>query len=259
MSQPTDLLFTVALRHLSADGKRAGTDLPPIELNHISAKQLRSLLQGLEAQAPRIVYPTEPEVRITGATGKFVVQVKANELHLVSWSSAHKGGVVTTSQIMDAVTGADASEAAAPVASAKARKSAASGKEKLTLIGLGLAILAVNAFTIWFLTRPPRTLLGNYRLIPTERAKRVLENAVGAYETGKGPGDRRLEIGADAEVKRIKYGNGGTVKDFQTFNVQPVEADGKLALLTSPRKTIIQLKDNISVVLYGDTYTRVKN
>jgi hypothetical protein len=258
MSQQTDLLFTVALRQLSADGKRAAADLPGLELNHISVKQLRSLLQGLEVLAPKVAYPTEPEVRITGATGKFVVQVKGNQLHLVSWSSAHKGGVVTTSQIIDAVTGAEA-EAASSTAVASSTKGRGGLKEKFTLVLLGGAILAVNAFTIWFLTRPPRTMLGAYKLISSEQAKRVLENAVGAYETGKGPGDRRLEIGADAEVKRIKYGSGGTVKDFQTFNVQPVETDGKLALLTSPRKTIIQIKDNISVVLYGDTYTRVKN
>lgn len=259
MSQQTDVLYTVALRHLSADGKRAGADLPALELNYISAKQLRSLVQGLEILAPKVVYPTEPEVRVTGPTGKFVVQVKAGQLHLVSWSSAHKGGVATTAQIMDAITGGG-TVSNTPIAVASSKKASGSSlKEKLTLVGLGAAILAVNAFTIWFLTRPPRTLLGAYKLIPSDKAKRVLENAVGAYETGKGPGDRRIEIGADAEVKRIKYGSGGTVKDFQTFNVQPVESDGKLALLTSPRKTIIQLKDNISVVLYGDTYTRVKN
>src|SRR5690349_8993207 len=99
MSQQPDLLFTIALRHLSADGKRAGADLPPIELNYISLKQLRSIVQGLESLAPTIAYPAEPEVRITGPTGKFVVQVKANQLHLVSWSSAHKGGVVSSAQV----------------------------------------------------------------------------------------------------------------------------------------------------------------
>jgi hypothetical protein len=126
------------------------------------------------------------------------------------------------------------------------------------MLALGLAIIGVNAFTIWLLTRPPRSNMSEYRLISSDQAKRVLENAVGAYETGKAPGDRRIEIAEDATVKRIKYGAGQTVKDFQTFTVQPVEANGKLALLTN-RPSLISIKDNFSVVLYGDTYIRVKN
>ncbi len=48
------------------------------------------------------------------------------------------------------------------------------------------------------------------------------------------------------------------MKDVQTFEVKPVEAGGNVALLTS-RKSLIKVKDNVSVVLYGDTSTRMQN
>lgn len=264
MSGPT-LLFTLSLKHLSSDCKKAAADLPNAELYYISVKQLGSLLKSLHEIAPRVEPPTEPEIRITGPTGKFLVRVKAGEMHLVSWSSAHKGGVVTPEQVIEAVASGAATEEEPkaepqrrrPVAAPKASSSAGTS-DKLTIFVLGIAIVAVNCFTIWFVTRPPRSLAANYRLLSPQESERVLTEVAGSYETGKGAGDRRLVIKRDGSVQRIKFGAGGAVKDMQDFTVQPAESSGKRALLTS-RKSLITVKDPISVVLYGDTYTKVLN
>ncbi len=257
MTRPDTLLFSVSLRHLTADGKKCGLEFPAAQLRHVSVSQLETLLLAVDEIAPSVAPPAEPEVRISGATGDFVVRINAGQLHMVTWSSHHKVGAATPTQIVAAITGEEASEALRSKGSAGQPKSKG-GRETLTLVALGLAILLVNSFTVWILTRPPRGFLPKYRLLAPEQAQRVLADVAGVYETGRGPGDRRLEVGRNASAQRIKLGPGGSVKDIQSFAVQAAEAEGNKALITS-RKSLITIKDGISVVLYGDTYTRVTN
>jgi hypothetical protein len=261
------MLFTVARKHLSPDGKRASSDLPSAETHYVSEKEVLVLLKNVALIAATVEYPTEPEITLTGPTGKFIVRVKGGQLNLVSWSTAHKGGPASAEQIMAAISGEQTEDVPRP-SSRAAGKTAASrpassgkqsaGSDKLTIAALGIAIVAVNAFTIWFITQPPRSLTGQYQLLSTEQSKRVLQDVAGVYETGKNPGDRRLEVGGDASLRRIKYGSGGTPKDRQDYTVQAAEAAGKKALVTN-RKSLVMVKDNISLVMYGDTYTRVSN
>lgn len=261
MSKTAALLFTVTMRHLAADGRKAAVDLPPVQLHYIAVNQLQMLLRAVEGIAAMVTYPAEPEIRISGPTGEYVVRVKDGQLHLVSWSSAHKGGPASPAEIIAAVTAADADEPVTPTrrdapAAAKRPVAKSAAREKLTMAALVVAIILVNSFTIWILTRPPRSVAGKYQLLPPEPAERLLAEVAGAYETGKGDGDRRLEIRRDASAQRWKFGPGGTVKDQQVFTVQAAETAGKKALVTS-RKSLITVKDSRSIVLFGDTYTRV--
>lgn len=254
MTKPAVQLFSVKLRHLSADGRNCAADLPSVQLHYLNVNQVRSILASLEGIAAMVKPPAEPEVRISNPRGEFVVHVRNGGLHLVSWSSTHKGGAVTPAQVIEVLTQDDPKpQARAAVAT---RGTSSPLREKLTLFALGAAIVAVNCFTVWILTRPPRSLLGEYRLLPQESAERLLSEVAGAYETGTAPGDRRMEIKPDASVRRVKFGPGGSIKDEQTFTVQPAESKGMKALLTS-RKSLITVKDSLSVVLYGDTYKRV--
>lgn len=256
MTKPGNALFVVNLRHLAPDGRKAGVELPNSQLNYIPAKQLRQVLIAVAELAPSVTYPVEPELRIAGPAGQFVVNVKAGRLHLVSWASSQKGGEMSVAQIYAAVTGEQADDAPRQARGGAGAPAKGGIRENLTLVALGIAIVAVNAFTIWFVTRPPRTLLPHYTLLAAEPAGRVLKDVAGSYETGSGSGDRRLEIDANGSVQRIKFGAGRTVKDRQTFSVQAADAGGKSALITS-RKSMITIKDQLSVILYGDTYTRV--
>lgn len=257
MTKPAEPLFTVQMSHLASDGRKAAADLPPVRLFYLKANQIHAILSSLEGIAATVTPPTQPEVRITGPKGEFVVHVRDGKLHLVSWSSKRSGGAVTAAQVVENLTTREETEARGPVPrSATTARSPL--REKLTLFALGAAIVAVNCFTVWILTKPPRTFLGDYRPLPKESADRLLSEVAGAYETGKRPGDRRLEIRSDASVQRVRFGPGGAVKDQQIFTVQPAESDGKRVLVTS-RKSMITVKDSLSVVLYGDTYNRVPN
>lgn len=265
----TTLLFTLNLKHLSSDCKKAGAELANAELYYISVKQLGVLLKSLHDIAPKVEPPTEPEMRITGPTGTFLVRVKAGQMHLVSWSSAHKGGVVTPDQVLEAVGSGGGGDDEASAAAEPARKrpkavpakapAASKSNDKLTMIVLTLAILGVNSFTVWFVTRPPRSVTAAYALLSAEESERVLTEIAGNYETGKNSGDRRIELKRDGSMQRLKFGAAGAVKERQAFAVKGAETAGKKALLTDPRKSLITVKDAQSLVLYGDTYKKVAN
>ena len=253
MSKPTETLYVVGLKHLAADAKKAGVDIPETQLNYIPAKRLRTLLDAVEALAPGVVFPAEPELRITAPTGKFVVQVKGGKLHFVSWSSGKKGGEFTAARIFATIAGEEAEEQSFQRVSGDGEPDGF--RRFATMAMLIIAILAVNSFTFWMLTRPPKNLLPKYTLLPKEPAERLLADVAGVYETGSGPGDRRMEIQKDGGVQRIKYGSERKAAEKQIFTVKPAETAGKQALLTS-RKAMITIKDSLSVVLYGDTYQR---
>ena len=253
MSKPSETLYNLSLKHLSRDGKQAGAELPTAELSHITAKQFCAVLEAIAGVAPSVAFPAEPELRVTTLDGNFVVKVKGGKLQLVSWSSKHKGGEYSAARIFAIITGEEAIEAA--------RAQAAGGgsgwlQGKAAMVMFIVAIIVVNSFTIWFVTRPKRTLLPKYTLLPAEPAARLLADVAGAYETGASTGDRRIEIDKTGAVQRYKFGpeRAPTVK--QNFTVQAADAQGKPALLTS-RKALITIKDPLTVVLYGDKYQRV--
>jgi hypothetical protein len=259
MSQPVETLYNVALKHLTRDGKKAAANLPAEQLSHIPAKQLRGLLDAIAGLGPDIVYPIEPEMRIEAPDGKFVVQVKGGKLQLVSWSSRHKGGEYSAERIFAIVTGQDFIETAGGGAAA-----GGGGRDwlhgKAMMIALLVAIVGVNAFTLWFVTRPKRTLVPKYTLLAPEPAERLLTNVAGVYETGGAPGDRRLEIDKSGKVHRYKFAAERTLTDPQLFSAQGADAAGKPALLlqTPSKRTLITVADPLTVVLYGDKYKRVQ-
>jgi hypothetical protein len=254
MSRPVETLYNVSLKHLTRDGKKAAADLPAEQLNHIPAKQLRGLLEAIAGLGPEVVYPIEPELRIDAPEGKFVVTRKGGKLQLVSWSSQHKGGEYSAERIFAIVTGQDFVE------TAQAGGGADWLHGKAMMVALAIAIVAVNSFTIWFVTRPKRTLLPKYTLLAPEPAERLLSSVAGIYETGGAPGDRRLEIEKTGKVHRYKFAAERTLTDPQLFSAEGADAQGKPALLlqTPSKRTLITVADPLTVMLYGDKYRRVQ-
>jgi hypothetical protein len=186
--------------------------------------------------------------------------VKANGGHLefTSWSAAQRGsGVMTAPQIHAAITGEGVDEAPAPVA-ALSPQGHASGRRKVMVSALlVVAIVLVNSFTAWVMFKPKKTLAPKYTLMKPEPAERVLASASGIYETGGSPGDRQLRIARDGAVEWIKFGRDRKAADKKAFTVAAATIAGKAALLTSPRKSAIEIKDVSMLVLYGDTYRRI--
>lgn len=254
MSASSGMLFSLTMRHLSADAKRAGSELPEAQLGHLTSRQLRAILDAAAKLAPTVAYPAEPEIRIETTAGKFVVQIRNGALKFISWSSTVRGsGEMTAAQIMAAIAGE--SGETDPVEAVGARGQGLNFLPSPKILLCAIAIIAVNSFTVWFATRPPRAFAPNFTMMDAAPAERLLADVAGIYET-TGPGERRLEIRKDGSVNRVKYSTQRKVVKKEEFSVKAVRAAGEPALITE-RKALILVKDPLSVVLYGDTYRRV--
>lgn len=253
--------YAIVLRHLSADLKTAGAALPDVKMEAVAVKKLKSMLDALAALAPKVSYPAMPELRITGPDGMFVVKANGGKLELVSWSTSRPaGGALSAAQILAAITGEgleeDTPSSSSRSGDSSAEKSAKKARNMFTMVALIVAIIGVNAFTVWFVTRPKKTLLPKYALLPPEPAERLLTSVAGVYETGAAPGDRQLKITKAGQAEWIKFGPERAVRDKKAFTVAAAKTGSSEALLTS-RRAMIEIKDPITVVMYGDSYRRV--
>ncbi len=249
MSKPGETLYMVALKHLARDGRKAAAELPEVQLNYINGKQLRTLVEAVAGLGPTVVFPVEPELRVTTPEGKFVVQLRGGKLNLISWSSAHKGGEYSAARIVSILTGEEA--LAAERTSAGPTGGGGWLRGRFAIAALIVGIVAVNGFTAWFISQPKKSLLPKYTLLAQEPAQRVLENVAGFYETGPNPGDRRLEIDKTGKAQRYRFGAERKAVAPQDFTVQPADAGGRTALLTS-RKAMSTGKDPLAVGMFGD-------
>lgn len=251
----TSATFNVTLHHLAGDAKRADASLPDTELMGITSKQLGALLAALAKLAPTVAYPTAPELRIAAAEGRFLVQVKEGRIRFTSWALRTGGSELTPAQILAAITGddvVDAAEFSDGGSSGGGRKR----RPRAAVIALlALVIVGSNAMTAWTLTRPAPDLLPPYRLLEPEPAQRLLAEVAGTYETGGAEGDRRLVIARDGAVQWAKFGAGRALEEETALTTQGAQSDGQPALLTSAR-ALIEIKDPLTLVYYGDTYRR---
>lgn len=256
------MTYDVTLVQLTPDAKKAGADYPTTGRAGVHEKELRTLLFAAEILAPTVTYPLAPEIRVAAATGKYVIRLKDGRLRFVSWSTAKSSVVEPSVEEMLAIIRGEVLEHGAGSGAGTSYSAAgrgSSGAKPVMLIGmLAALVVGLNAFTILHDRKPPGNFLPSFRLIEPEPAGRVLASVVGNYETGRAPGDRRLQIGKDGAVRWIKFGANQTVAEEKTFTVQAADTNGVKALLTS-RQSMITIKDSSTLVLFGDTYSRVLN
>lgn len=259
MSTTHAALYDLTLTHLSPDAKNVGIEYGTFDRHGVSPKDLRALLVAATAVAPKAAYPLAPEIRITAPTGRYVVQLKEGRLQFVSWASAKsRGGNPTVDQILGIVSGEMTEGDAAFEAPTETATgdSTSSGFGRYSFIGLMvIVIVGINCFTFWNAKRPPGNFLPSYTLLQKEPGDRVLATVSGEYETGREPGDRRLQIARDGNVVWIKFGPNRSVKQQNNFTVKATDIAGKPGLLTSTNG-MINIKDPSTVVYFGDTYVR---
>jgi hypothetical protein len=246
-------VFGIVMHHLAPDASAAALTYPDVTMSDVTPDQLRRLIDGLVGLAAKVEYPVAPELRVTAPDGQFVIQVKQGHVVMNSWAVRSGATDLSPAEIFAAITGV---EPGASEPGARGGRGAVSGPQRqLKVALLALGIIGSNAVTAWMLTRPPPDLLPAHEFLPEGPASRVLANVAGIYETGSASGDRRLEIARDGAVKWAKFGDGRALVEESAFTAVAVQVGGQPALLTSER-TIVEIKDPITVVLYGDTYRR---
>lgn len=263
MSKPAPGAYTLTFFQLSPDGRKAGGNFATEERTGVTDKELRAILLAAAAVAPGVTYPLAPEIRITAPAGKFVVRLKDGGLRFVSWATAHS--MVAEPNVEEMLTIIRGETLDIPSSRApRAEKEEAGGgilkgwMRVAAIYVLVVVILGVNVFTIMNDRKPPGNFLPAHRLVEAEPATRLLTDVAGNYETGRAPGDRRLQINRDGSVRWIKFGPANKVVEEKTFTVKAAEANGTKALLTN-KQSMISIKDPSTVILFGDTYVRVMN
>jgi hypothetical protein len=250
--------FSVRLHHLTREISRAGSDCADVQLGALTPDKLREMLEKLAHLAPSVNFPAEPEVRITGPQGQFLVQVRNGHVRMVSWSAQQGGSDLPPDRILAIIMGLEQSEDGelgrneAKMSSPRVRGS------KIAL--LAFVLFGSNGFTAWMLTRPspppPIQLLPEYRIVTPERAERMLTDFAGVYETGRAEGDRRLSIKADGTMQWTEFGPPQRVADETALTAQAAESHNRPVLIAS-NHGMIEMKDPLTLLYFNDTYRRI--
>ncbi len=248
------------MRHLAPDARRAGFELPEVRLDGVSPPQLRALLEALAELAPKVEYPATPEMRITGGEQQFLVLVREGHMRFSSWSVRAGGDDLSPAQMLTTITGIDA---AAPAAAAAVAVVVGSSRGRRVWLGVLLVagILGSNVFTAWWLLAPPPDLPPElrppYRVLEPEPGKRLLLRVAGTYETGQAEGDHRLIVRPDGTAQWATFGAGRVVAEEVPLTVTGGETESKPVLVTGER-FLIEVRDALTIVYFGDTYKRVQ-
>jgi len=256
MTAPAE--FSVTLHQLAPDMSEASHRLSDTAARPLSAAAVRQMIEAFARLAPGTQYPTQPELRIVGPAGSFLVQARNGEMRVSSWSAQASGASLSCDQIVALVLGLDAPGAGpqpGAAASGGARRNSARGK----FAALVLGVVAVNGGTAWLLTQPPPPLppevLPACQIVAPERAQRVLDDFAGEFDTGTAEGDRHLTIRRDGGIRWFKWGAGRTVEEETTLQARAAESRGRAVLVTE-NSGMIELKDPITIVYFGDAYRR---
>lgn len=255
--------FNVTTRHLSPDGRTAGSSFGEVRLTGLGRRELRSMLEALAAVAPTVEYPTAPEMRITSGDQQFLIQVRDGRLRYSSWAVRAGGCDLPPAQILEAITGREdepVAKASPVVVAAAPRAPATEGRRTGMLAVLVAGVVIANVVTAVMLFSPepalPAELLPEHQVLDPQAGRRHFERAVGTYETGRQEGDRRLIVRRDGTVLWARYGPKQAVLEELPLTAQAAESRGRPAFLTS-QGVLIEVRDPLTLVYMGDTYRRV--
>lgn len=254
--------YKLNLRHLSPDAREIGVRHADSELPAVEAAQLRTLLQAMAKAVARQAEsdPAAPEIRITSPRGVFMVKAAERRLRLHSWNLKSGTREMEVDEIMATVTELPAADKAAPRSAphhpaAGGRSPVLAAVPRWVKIGALVVLFAgINAVSGWMLMRPPPDLLPAHQLLSAAATERLLAGIAGEFETGSKPGDRWMTIMRTGNLRVVKY---GPKPDEVLMTARAAIVNGQEVLVTSER-SLIEIRDADTVVLYGDTYKRLK-
>jgi hypothetical protein len=250
--------FNVTLCHLTRDLTRAGKDCAEVRLPAITPVELRRLLEQLARLAPTVSFPAEPELRINGPQGQFLVQVRNGHVRMVSWSAQQGGTDLAPDRILAIILGLEQGEVESGQVYSGGGPSSRNRAMKITL--LIAALLGTNGFTAWMLTRPsprpPAQVLAEYRAVLSDRAERMFAEFAGIYETGQAEGDRRLVLKTDGSAQWIQFGPNQSVAEETALTTQAAESRGR-SVLVANNFGMIEMKDPLTLLYFNDPYRRI--
>ena len=130
-------------------------------------------------------------------------------------------------------------------------------KRAIAVLFLVCAV-ALDGYTLHSVTRiddlnvhPP------IQLVSDARESTALRNsAVGRYATGNEPGDRRIEIAQDGQIRFARIATGSERQDWDD-SYRVARTGGKLCL-SSSESGLVQITNIDTIVYYRDVYHRIR-
>lgn len=255
--------YQVTLHALSPDATDTGSEYADTTLPAVPEEKLRELLAafaGLAAHLSPTATP-RPEIRIKSAAGMAMILPVEGKLHFVSWGTRVGGLAVSVDDIIARV----ASPAPAPTrhhetrTAPSERKTAASQSKWVKVALLGVAIVAMNAITLWMLLlKPPRTLAPPHVFLPENESDALMGRVAGVYQTGPRKGDRRLVIEKLGLLRFAVYGENHALRRERSQTARGARIQEGPVIITD-EYGVLRLKDPNTVSVYGDTYRRIQN
>lgn len=255
-------IYKLNLRHLSPDAREIGVRHADCELPDVDACRLREILQAMTKAVARqsASDPAAPEIRITSPRGVFMVKSADGRLRLHSWNLKTGTREMDVDEILASV--GDHAPTEHPAAKAAPQRDHTMGRESalsaipgwIKISVLVILFAGINAVSGWMLMRSPPDLLPPHELLSAVATERLLATVAGEFETGPKPGDRWMTIVRTGNLRVVKY---GPKPDEVLLTVQAATANGQEVLITSAR-SMIEIKDADTLVLFGDTYRRIK-
>jgi hypothetical protein len=255
------LTYKLNFRHLTPDAREVGVRHADSELPAVDAVRLREILLAMEKavahQAP--ADPAAPEIRITSPQGVFMVKAANGRLRLHSWNLKSGTREMSVEEILTTVgdhvpDSKHAAKAARPSSGNGGGGALSSIPRWVKVVALVLLFGTINAVSGWMLMRPPPDLLPPHEMLSAAATERLLNTVAGEFETGSRPGDRWMTIVRSGNVRIVKY---GPKPDESLLTARAATVNGQEVLITSAR-SMIEIKDADTLVLYGDTYKRMK-
>jgi len=268
MASPT---YSVTLHHLAPGATAAGLGHPDEQLPSVTPAQLRELLNNLAVVAAglTIYEPSSPEIRIKTDRDVFVVRTRYRQLCFVGWETTLRGEDHSVAYILSTISGGTAEvtrvsaarmerpSSLTPAAS-EARTVASARARRFKIAIMAVLIVGFNGATAWMLFKPAPGVLPSYELLTDSESHALLAKAAGEYQTGGQPGDRRLSIGSDGNVRFAKYGAGMVIQEPRDRPATGASMGGKSALVTTDNNPVlIEIKDIDTVVCTKTTYHRI--
>lgn len=257
----TPATFKLNFRHLTPDGRELGVRHADCELASVDAARLREILRAMEKAVAQQSSsdPAAPEIRVTSAQGVYMVKAANGRLRLHSWSLKSGTREMSVDEIIETVAGKPAETKPRAYAAAPASTSSGGGILSRIPRWVKLAVLVIlfggiNAVSGWMLMKPPPDLLPPHEMLSAAATERLLAKVAGEFETGSRPGDRWMTIVRNGNIRVVKY---GPKPDETLLTARAALVNGQEVLITSSR-SMIEIKDADTLVLFGDTYKRMK-
>ena len=257
--------YQVVLQALAPDATDAGSHYAETTLDAVPEEQLRKLLATFADLAARLS-PTatvRPQIRIKAAAGLAMISAIEGKLYYASWDTKGRGIEVSVDDIIKIVTAPAEAPKPARVetrsASPIVRRGPMAGRKKfITVTLLGLAIVAMNAATVWMLLKPPRTILPPHVFLSDADSDALLKQVAGAYQTGNREGDRHLQIEALGLLRFTVYGQNRALRREQLQSGRAAKTVDGVVIITNEFGVLRMIGPN-TVAVYGDTYRKITN